>query len=328
MFSVLRLAYSAPLALILAIPCAGDSGWEEAVQRGKALCDRGRYSEAEAVLVQAIERGAQEGAGVEWIAAAWNNLGAVRQSLGKHSEAERCYRNAVSLWDKIPDRSLGGIVSFPLVNLGRLYVCQHRYGDADKAYRRALGIRIEAHGRDHEEVGSVLQHLGGLERLRGHHAAAEALLVEARAICERRRGPEAIEVAQCLYQLGLIAAARNELAQAASALERASAIWQRSLGPDHPDLAFGLAHLAEVYARSGRSRDAGELYARAVQILERRMPENPDTAWVLSGYARLLRSTERKRDAAALERRAAWIRAKYTSENALRHRVDMSELGP
>ena len=57
--------------------------------------------------------------------------------------------------------------------------------------RRALAIRIKAHGADHPDVGASLGNLGMILSKKGDAVAAEELVRRALAIMEKAHGPDA-----------------------------------------------------------------------------------------------------------------------------------------
>lgn len=77
-----------------------------------------------------------------------SNLGALRQAKGDAPEAERLYRRALA----IKERLLGSEhpdVAVTLNNLAVLFTSQVRYAEAEPLYRRALGIFDTTLGPSH-----------------------------------------------------------------------------------------------------------------------------------------------------------------------------------
>lgn len=73
--------------------------WREILDRGMAALDRGSYPEAERLLEEAVAHADDRGDR----ALTLNNLGAVRNRLGRRSDARRAYMEAIGAWERVPD---------------------------------------------------------------------------------------------------------------------------------------------------------------------------------------------------------------------------------
>lgn len=94
------------------------------VGRGISLVQLQRWTEAEGVLLSALEHDA-----TSW--GAWNALGQVRDHQNRWSDAEIAYFNAISLRPLAP--SLYN-------NLGVSYLCQLRFDEAIEQFNRSLKL--------------------------------------------------------------------------------------------------------------------------------------------------------------------------------------------
>ena len=92
-----------------------------------------------------------------------------------------------------------------LNNLGLVYQAQGKYGSAREVYERALAIREETLGPDHDLVASTLSNLGFLLRYLGDYASARLMLERAISILETSLGPNHPDLQQPLVNLGIMA---------------------------------------------------------------------------------------------------------------------------
>ena len=76
-----------------------------------------------------------------------------------------------------------------LRNLGKLYGAQGHYDKAEPLYRRALAIREQALGAEHQEVAKSLEELAEVLRQAGRAQEAEALQARA-AVIRGQRSPQ------------------------------------------------------------------------------------------------------------------------------------------
>ncbi len=95
-----------------------------------------------------------------------NNLGTTYQRMGKLQQAERSYREAILMTERIYGR-YGAPVGIPLNNLGLFYYSTKQYAKAQTTLKKALQIFEVAHGRTSKQVESVCLNLAALHRKLG-----------------------------------------------------------------------------------------------------------------------------------------------------------------
>lgn len=112
----------------------------------------------------------------ELVAVALNNLGKVYAATGKAADAEKLYRRALAVYERLfaPDDLRVAAVLDALALLE-----MHAKGDPGRAaalYSRALEIREKALGREHEEVLQSVGNLVSAYSAKGDTARVEPLL--------------------------------------------------------------------------------------------------------------------------------------------------------
>ena len=177
-----------------------------------------------------------------------HNLGGVAHARGHAAAgiplAERGTRlRARALGARHPD------VARDLNALGALYHLAGRYGDADHAWRQALGVFEDFYGPDHFEVAMTCANLAVLRGDLGRFPDAEALGWRALGILQDLLGPGDAEVGLTMLNLATAIWRQGRVGEAALLVTRASAILAARLPAGHPHVtaaeqawqAFGLA---------------------------------------------------------------------------------------
>ena len=135
-----------------------------------------------------------------------------------------------------------------LLGLGKVYMAQANYTQAQPLYQRAMSILEKALGPEHPAVATCLNQLAALYHAQGQYAKAEPLFRRAVAIHEKALGPDHAEVAEGLNNLAALYDTQGKYAEAEPLLRRALAIYEKALGPEHSYVAWYLTITLENYA--------------------------------------------------------------------------------
>jgi len=207
---------------------------------GRAAMGGGQYRDGKLYFERAL-RLAADGP-VEAQAAVTSNLGQACQALGQVVRAEQHFRQALAI---MPNRAA------VLNQLGGVLYLQHRYAEAEGAFRKAL---MYAGGLDSATARSDL-----------------ALIYEARGKLREAAGlyeqavsstPAGQARARMLANLGALRLRLGNPADAVVALGRSLEEIEIAVGPVHPDVA----HVLEIYERA--LRKAGHK-AEAIDVAQR-----------------------------------------------------------
>ena len=192
--------------------------------------------------------------------------------------------------------------------MGDVYTSLGLYEEARPLLEKSLGLR-RAHGGGGDLLeAESLADLANLDRLQANFAAAESLLLLARAVREQELGPEHPLVASTLCDLGVAYSrqGKNELAE--PLFKRALEVDERALGPEHPEVARVLKELGIHQWRQGRYAEAEPLYKRALAIWEQAYgPEHLEVARTLVNLAITYRAQGKYGAAVPLYQRALGI---------------------
>ncbi len=284
-----------------------ESLWKQLDAKASMLEDRGQYSEALPIAIQALNAAQKAFAADDTrIATALGNLAAVYQALHTFDKAEQLYKQALAIDEKklAPDSAdLAG----DLNNLASLYVQQGRYAEAEPLLLRGLAIDEKALGPQNADLGTDLNNLASLYVHQGRFSEAEPLYQRALKIDEKALKPEDAGLATDLNNLAQLYEDQGEFTLAEPLFQRAMAIDEKALGPNHPQLATDLNNAASLAQDEGNYTEAERLYQRAIGIQQKALgPDNPDLAVMLDDLATLY------------EERGNYEQAELQAEKALR----------
>jgi tetratricopeptide (TPR) repeat protein len=176
--------------------------------------------------------------------AAWiHTLGILAQHRGDYAEAERRYRQALDINERLGNQA--GMAS-GYHQLGRL--AQHRgdYAEAERRYQQALDIKEQLGNQ--ADMATSYHQLGILAQDRGDYAEAERRYQQALGI-EEQLGNQA-DMATSLSQLGALRTAQGQPAEAIRWHARALSIRQAL---QVPQAAINLRALTELRNRVGEA---------------------------------------------------------------------------
>lgn len=233
-----------------------------------------------------------------------NHAGYYLDDRAEYSQAERLYRQALAIREKILKPEHCDIAT-SLNNLALLYQNEGRYVEAEPLYRRALVIVEKVLGPEHPTTAASLNNLALLLKTQGKHQEAERLYRRALEIKEKVLGPEDSATATSLNNLALLLNIQGKQQEAEPLYRRALEIREKVLGPDHPLTATSLNNLAALLDDQGKPAEADPLYWRALMIRVKALgPEHPKTILVRNNLIWFYRNQGRNAEADALEKGA------------------------
>jgi tetratricopeptide (TPR) repeat protein/DNA-binding XRE family transcriptional regulator len=255
---------------------------------GTYLVERGRYLEAEPLLLQAVACcEAQHGTEHPTLIPLLLKMGTLQKSLAKYGQAETNLLRALSLAERVPEDPQ---MSKALGELADLFWQQGKVAEAAWFGQRALVIVERQWGPGHPETANSLANLATYQREKGEYAQAEGFFLRALAICEQQLGEEHPQTTETRTNFALLALAQGHLELARQVFQRVLALRERIFGPNHPETAHSLNNLALVFFKQGHYAEALPLFLRALEIKEQQLgPEHPQTAMGMNNLAALYR---------------------------------------
>lgn len=213
---------------------------------------------------------------------ALNNLGQVHFNLGKYSQSETFYRQAVALMQRGvgKDNQLTAQVkanlALTLIRLQRLAEAKVLLVDAIAIYKR----RVKAND---PRLLLAIYMVGVIDFYKGDYAASTKNYKHALSGYLKLYGKNHPRVVEALAGLTLNMSALGKFDEAIKLLEQQIAIMGKIYRPDHPQVARALHDLAGIYYSRGLNRKAVPLFERALTIRVAQLgPDHIDVARTLT----------------------------------------------
>lgn len=155
-------------------------------------------------------------------------------------------------------------------DLGLHYTAARREEEAETALRRALDLRREVLGDQHELVAATSVALATLLHRQGRYDESEALLAEAVATYDGLTQPGPEQHVAALLRFGQSRLERGHLAEARQLFEHALAVGRGHESPDGPLVAAALKSIARCAVEQGELEASLPLFHQSLEIYERR----------------------------------------------------------
>lgn len=237
---------------------------------------QGRYAEADALyqkIIPPFRRAAAEDLSQsKWLAAALNDYGLSLVYQGKNTEAEPFFRESL---DNAAGLS-GADRSIIPIAMGNLAMTHRNRGDLQTALNLYTQIRAELREQSDAptfEDGTVLNHIGIIQKMQGDYAHAEKTLLESHDIFVKTVGEEHQYAVYPVIQLADVYYFTGDYEKARQRAENALAIQQKLFPKGNPDLAYSKNVLGKISTRTGEKRRGEILLREALQIREKSLRE-------------------------------------------------------
>jgi tetratricopeptide (TPR) repeat protein len=231
------------------------------------------------------------------------------QAAGDHDypSAEQSFAKAIREAESFGPRNVR--LGSTLNSLGLVYRAEKKYGDAEAAYRRALGIMEAAYG-DSIDVGNISFNIASVMFDQGHQAEALPNLRKSLAIYKRLLGDTSSKTAAVLCMEGDANRVLKRYPESEASLRQCADIRETNGGvADNAELADALYGLSLTLIAEGKF-SAAELRLRiAEKIREQTLGiTNPLLAQTMENHAAVLKELGRDKEADKLTAIAAAIR--------------------
>jgi tetratricopeptide (TPR) repeat protein len=232
---------------------------------------------------------------------------------GQHAAANKEYATAEPIFLKaVHEAERFGTddwrVGVTLESLGQVYTAEKKFGEAESAYRRALGIVGKADS-DSQEAANVNFDMASL--MFAASRLSEALIFARRALTsyETALGGASVKTAAALCLVGDSLRTMKNFIDAEAPLKRCADIREADGGIDDAELAGALHSLALTYAGEGKYALAEPRFKLAERIRESKLGlTSPLLAQTMEDHAAMLRTLGRTKEAERLMLLSAAIR--------------------
>ena len=181
---------------------------------------------------------------------------------------------------RVPDRFRGQ----PLVEasvrqtIGRAYQDLGLYEQAQRHFERALQLRKNAVGAQHESSLELLRNLAQNTMQLGKYPEAETLYLQVIDGLERRRGSSDAAVLETQAELVDVYLQQGRYKPAESLIVKTAETQSRVLGADHPSTLSSLSALGRAQIAQGKYADGeGTLRILFTRLQRTKGPDHPDT---------------------------------------------------
>ncbi len=259
----------------------------------------GRYAEAESLLRDAVAR-LRRDAGVRdqrTGTALFHLADAIVESGGDTTEAERAYREGVSIHHASGGSAIGAIHG--LDGLANIAEQRHRPRESESLRREGLALRQRVFGETNPRVAGALDGVGAALAQQGRWDEALQWRARGLAMWKRSVGPGHAETATSLHGLANILRDAGRLAEAESVYTEVLALRTRLYRPNADVLGRSHSDLGFLQLRRGRLQAALTELQLARRILgETKEERHPDLREVHRRLAIVSEALGRTDDAA------------------------------
>ena len=263
------------------------------VAMGSYLDEQGRYTQAEALLREAVDgRSAVFGREDARTLHAMSLLASVREGQDSYSEAESLMEEVVQCRRRVlGDLHLSTLEA--LSNLGLLHRKMSAYEQAERELVEAVDGGRAVMGNDDPQTLQSISLLGSLYESSEDYEKAEPLMREA---AERRKqvlGPEHPLTLESANNLGALLESMGRFEDSEPLLLTATEARRRVLGDEHPGTLDSIGCFGLLLSRMERHTEAEPLLREAAETSRRVLgPSHPDTLIALFNLAELLEKME------------------------------------
>jgi CHAT domain-containing protein/peptidoglycan hydrolase-like protein with peptidoglycan-binding domain len=235
---------------------------------------------------------------------------------GRHSKASLLYEKALIEFERAFETNDLDVATL-LNSLAVAYSHQNRTAEARPLFERALEIRADQLGQEHQYTADTSNNIASIYAMEGEYDKAIQIFERRRRLNETAFGEESAQVATILHNMAEAYLDSRRLAQAAMLYKRALQIRITVLGGGDPLVASTLNGQANALVRLDRDHRALALYERALRIDERALGrDHPATAEVLNNLALVSTKIGRLSEALDYSRRAVAIFATRIDQTA------------
>ncbi len=225
----------------------------------------GRFSQAEKITLETMEKRQQYSGDLPGMGASYNNLGVLYKDMGRYTESEEYMEKAVNTI-----REAHGANSLQygiaLNNQAMLYQTIGRYPEAERLMLAAISIATGQLGEKSPNFVRLNVNLAMLYQLQNKFDDAERIFLEAIRIRQRRLGSNHPDYAVLLRNIAALYMQKGEFAKVEKNLLDAEKIYAARLGRNAPQYAACISELASYYLYTNQPAKAQPHLENALRI--------------------------------------------------------------
>lgn len=225
----------------------------------------GRYSQAEKITFETMEKRQQYSGDLPGMGASYNNLGVLYKDMGRYTESEDYMDKAVkTIREAHGENSVQ--YGIALNNQAMLYQTIGRYPEAERLMLAAISIATGQLGEKSPNFVRLKVNLAMLYQLQNKFEDAERIFLEAIRIRQRRLGSNHPDYAVLLRNIAALYMQKGEFAKVEKNLLDAEKIYAARLGRNAPQYAACISELASYYLYTNQPAKAQPHLENALRI--------------------------------------------------------------
>lgn len=225
----------------------------------------GRYSQAEKITLETMEKRQQYSGDLPGMGASYNNLGVLYKDMGRYTESEDYIDKAVkTIREAHGENSVQ--YGIALNNQAMLYQTIGRYPEAERLMLAAISIATGQLGEKSPNFVRLKVNLAMLYQLQNKFEDAERIFLEAIRIRQRRLGSNHPDYAVLLRNIAALYMQKGEFAKVEKNLLDAEKIYAARLGRNAPQYAACISELASYYLYTNQPAKAQPHLENALRI--------------------------------------------------------------
>jgi tetratricopeptide (TPR) repeat protein len=248
--------------------------WKDYLNAGVRAAAARNYTQAEKLLVEAVQEVSHLGENDQHYGTTLNTLGLVYRQDEKYALAEEAFTHALRIL-LISAGTESTDVANVEYNLGGVQMDQGHYQAAVDTYEKALPTFEHWFGHEGAKTAQCFQGLGECYRRLNRLAEAEKYFKQAAAVREASAGIDSPELGETMNSLGLTYTAAGKYKEAESAFKLALSIREASLGLQSDPVRITLENYAAMLQKDNRPKEAARLTTLAQAIRETLPPAKP-----------------------------------------------------
>lgn len=214
-----------------------------------------------------------------------------------------------------------------MTRVGRLYVNQARYNEAEAILTKAVERGKRVFGEDDGRTLSAMNNLSWLCGRQGRRAQQESLALRVLEISQRRGAVQDENRVTALANLAELYSSQGRYEQAEEFFRKALEIDIRLRGEAHPETLTTMSNLSNMFARQGRYDEAEPLCIKTYELRRCVLgEEHPKTLASMNALAVLYRKQERFVEAEPLLVQALEVKRRVLGEEHPNTLVAMNNL--
>ena len=241
---------------------------------GQVLERRGKFTEAIAVLEEAVKLRSGPGPPTAELADTLNELANNQYQMGRYDAARSLHQRALGLHKQLLGERHPAVAG-DLLDLADIEQELGYYPEAERLIREALAIVRPYYGENHPETAHTLTTLGRTLVFEKRYDEAKVPLEQALAIRERVYGKVHPTVAETLNELGSLAYQRDQLDEAEKLFQRMADIYQAVYHGHYFGMATAESNIGAIYMDRKQWPRAEQYFRQALPLyIETQGPEH------------------------------------------------------